>query len=146
MHSKLLTLVLAIGLACGSSSCAQDDENRDPVTPSPSVTEVFAGTLARNGGRTHDFSVAATGPVQARLSKLTGLEGAALADPATTVGFTLGTWNGTSCTAVTAADRAAQNTVIGATAGSAGRLCVRLYDAAGTLGETIEYEITVVHP
>ena len=66
MHSKLLTLVLAIGVAGGTASCAQDDENRDPVTPSPSVTEVFAGALARNGGRTHDFSVAATGSVQAR--------------------------------------------------------------------------------
>ena len=139
MHSRLLPAILALGVAIGAAACASDDESANPTNPSSSITEVFEGTLPPNGARTHDFSVAASGTVRATMTRLT-------AESTITIGLTLGTWNGSTCTAVVSNDTAAQNAVVTATAGSAGRLCVRVYDAAGTLTETVEYSVTVVHP
>ena len=61
------------------------------------------------------------------------------------MGLTLGTWNGEGCQSVIANDRASQGTVVIGTASTTGNLCVRVYDAAGTLAQPTDYEIQVVH-
>ena len=67
--------------------------------------------------------------------------------PDTTVlGMALGTWNGISCQLIIAADKAAVNTSVIGNVSSVGNLCVRLYDAGGTLTEPTSYEVQVVHP
>jgi hypothetical protein len=47
---------------------------------------------------------------------------------------------------VLANDNAIQGTFVTGTMSSAGSLCVRLYDAAGTLEGTATFKIDVVHP
>jgi hypothetical protein len=131
---------LALMAALAAAACA-DDEN--PIEPTPdtpvSVTETFAGTIGPNGAKTDTFSVAASGTVQASLVKLEP-------DPAVIIGLSLGTWNGAACQVVLANDQTRLGNVLTATVSAAGRLCVRVYDAGGTLVEPATYEVTVVHP
>jgi hypothetical protein len=65
-----------------------------------------------------------------------------------TVGLSLGIWNGTasSCQTIISNDIATVGTTIVGTAERDGRLCVRVYDAAGTLPQATNYEVTVVRP
>lgn len=128
-----LTLSLALA-ACGS------DEPTTPTTPTTptAVTETYADTLGRNGARTHNFSSAASGTVTATLTTLGP-------DSALVIGFSLGTWNGSSCQIVLAKDDATQGTVLTGGVSSFGSLCVRIYDV-GNIIVPINYEITVVHP
>jgi hypothetical protein len=140
MALKSALKICLFSLALGLSACAEDDEILPPSTGnSPTTTDTFSGTLTPNGADTEPFSVAAFGNVVATITKL---------EPDTTVvvGLSLGTWNGSACTVVTANDKAVQGTIVSAQASGAGRLCVRIFDAAGTLPEPTTYELTVVHP
>jgi hypothetical protein len=132
--------ILALSLALGLSACAEDDEILPPSTgTSPTSTDTFSETLTPNGADTYPFSVAAFGTVVATITKLEP-------NNAVVVGLSLGTWNGAACTVVTSNDKAVQGTNVSAQASGAGRLCVRIFDAAGTLPEPTTYELTVVHP
>jgi hypothetical protein len=136
--ARLPVIGLVAVLLGAAAACTSDD----PITPTPqpaTVTETFADTLTPNGARPHPFSTAAAGSVGATITKLEP-------DATVRVGISLGTWNGTVCSTVVSNDNATQATVITASASAAGRLCVRIYDAAGTLVEPTTYEITVVHP
>ena len=64
-----------------------------------------------------------------------------------TIGLSLGTWNGAACQTVISNDSrdGEHGQSIGAV-DRAGRLCVRAYDAAGTLPQATNYELTVVRP
>ena len=121
------------GVACKSSTST--------VAPSTStatvVTDVFDGTLTPNGATTFPFNVSSSGTVYATLTTV--------ADPAALVGFSLGTWNGASCTIVIANDQAAQGTIVAGAATGVGQLCVRVYDV-GKVVDPLGYTITAVHP
>jgi hypothetical protein len=139
--SRLLCATLALALtaaACGGS---------DPIIPPPTgptipVTDTFPptppGTLTPNGAVTHSFQAAAAGTIQASIT--------ALSDTAAVVGFALGTFNGTGCQLIIANDTARQGTLITGSTTSSGALCVRIYDATGTLTGPIEYTLSVTHP
>jgi hypothetical protein len=129
-------LVLAAMISAG---CDNDVENAGtPTTPAATVTETFTGNINVNGAATHTFAVQAAGTVTATLTEVTPVNTAV-------VGFSLGTWNGSSCLAVISKDDAVQaNVLIGNVAGI-GSLCVRIHDV-GKLTETIGYTLTVVHP
>ena|SRR5215204_4556561 len=129
-------LVLAAMVAAG---CDNDVENATPPTsPGPTVTETFTGNINVNGAATHTFPVAGAGTVVATLSQITP-------DNTTVTGFSLGTWNGSSCQAIIAKDDSVQgNTITGSVAGI-GQLCARIYDV-GKLTDTIGYTMTIVHP
>ena len=138
--SRLLPLAFAVTMA--TAAC----NNNNPfniVTPTPTdpVTETFTGTLGVNGGVTHTFVAAFPGEVTATLSAIEPTN----EDDATIIGFSLGAWNGASCTVVTANDTATRNTVLFGRAISAGQLCVRAYDV-GRLAAPVSYTITVVRP
>jgi hypothetical protein len=137
---KFLALILVVTAA---SACADDTTAPSTETPPAPSTEIFTGLLNPNGGITHPFSAAASGAVTATLSKV--LVGDAQ-DTTIKIGLLLGTWNGTVCQSSAANDAAPQGTSIARTVSGAGRLCVRIYDAAGTLAEPVGYEVTVVHP
>jgi hypothetical protein len=129
-------LVLAAMFAAG---CDNDVENATPPTsPAPTITEVFSGNINVNGAATHTFTVSATGDVTATLSQVTP-------DNTVVTGFSLGTWNGTSCQAVIAKDDSVQGNVITGRAAGSGLLCARVYDV-GKLTDTIGYTVTIVHP
>jgi hypothetical protein len=137
MPTKLL-IVLMAGLALTAGACTGDDDPL-PTTPAPNPTvDTFTGTLTRNGAETRPFSVAASGDVRAVISKLEP-------DATAIVGLSIGTWNGAACQTVISNDSATQGTAVVGTADRQGRLCVRIYDAAGTLAEPTNWEINVTH-
>jgi hypothetical protein len=111
-----------------------------PTTPDPVITtETFTGTLTVNGGQTHQFFTSATGAVTATLTSL----GEA---PPETVGFSMGTMAGSTCTIVLANDQAVVTSVLTGTVSTLqGALCVRMYDV-GKLTAPVEYSFTVSHP
>ena len=138
MHRKFLASMLLAG-ALVTAGCDNEVENATgPAPPNPTTTDTFTGTINVNGAQTHTFPVVASGPVTLTLSEV-------LPDPASIVGLTLGTWNGTSCATVIANDNAIQgNAVIGGVTGS-GILCARIHDV-GKLTASLDYRLTVVHP
>ena len=131
---RALLLLAPLAAACGSNNSPTT-----PTTPTPvAVTEQFSGTLTRNGGVTHDFAVQQAGTVTARITALAP-------DEAALIGLAIGTWNGLLCQQTLPNDKATLNTTVTGSAQNTGLFCVRVYDAAGTLTDTIEYTIDVTH-
>jgi len=129
----MIAVALAVAIAC----------NETPVEPTPeptpqTVSENFSGTLTPNSARTHTFTTPSSGSVTATLTEFGP-------DESLKVGLSLGTWNGSACQTVIANDLAVKGTTLRGSAGSAGTLCVRIYDVA-TLSETATYTLLVVHP
>jgi hypothetical protein len=140
MRRVALAFTLSLPLAtagCGDSILDQIAAN----APTPViVTDTFTGTLTRNGATSHPFPITSSGG-----GDVTATLKAVSPDPASVVGFSLGTWNGTSCQAVISNDRATTNASILGRATSTGQLCVRVYDV-GTISTPQDYEVEVVHP
>lgn len=131
-------LLLAF-LASGAAAC-DDDTPTGPTTPSVPVTETFTGQVTQNGAATHSFATAAGGEVKATLKEVGP-------DSSVPVGFSLGTWNGTSCLIALANDNATTGAVLTGTMSGIGNLCLRMYDL-GTIpaGTPAVYTVEVVHP
>lgn len=131
-------------ILCSSSliSACGGDNTPAPALPSPgpppTITETFAGEINRNGAVTHPFLAEASGDVTATLNSLAPEE-------VTSIGLSLGTWNGSACQTVIANDSAVQGAVIVGRASVAGNLCLRIYDT-GNIPTLASYEVTVVHP
>jgi hypothetical protein len=136
IRRELLVLGLVLTAACGDNTVTPPT----PTTPTTgtSVTDTFEGTLNRNGGRTHSFAVPSAGPVTATLVTLGP-------NSALVIGLSLGTWNGTACNVVLANDQATQGSTVTGNIGSAGNLCVRVYDV-GNIVDPVSYQITAAHP
>ena len=137
MFTKLFpAAVLAFALV--QTACSQDPITT-PTNPGISVTESFTGTLTLNGADTIPFSVSRSGSVSASIASLAP-------DATVTIGLSLGTWNGAACSTVISNDSATVGTTVTGAADREGRLCVRVYDAAGTLPQPTDFALTVVHP
>jgi hypothetical protein len=130
----LMSLVLVMSSGCG------DDEPTTPTDPTPptTVTEVFSGTIGRNGAATHSFSTTFAGSVTATLTTVSP-------DSTIVIGMSLGTWNGAVCQIILANDKAMQGTIVIGTVSTFGSLCVRLYDV-GNITQPTSYEVQVIHP
>ena len=126
-------LLMVTGLAAGCS-----DSTTTPTTPTNPITDTLTGTIAQNSVSIQPFTATATGTVAATLTALT---------PSTiTVGYSLGTYNGTTCQVVLDNPAGVQGSILTATAATAGAFCVRLYDVGAiTAGTTVSYTVTVVH-
>ena len=125
-----------MALAAIVSGCGGDDFLL-PTGPTPQPqTVVFTGTLAQNGGVTHNFAAQAGGSVTATLVAV---------EPETVIGLSLGTWNGVTCQIVIANDAAVKESVVIGTVSGVGELCVRLYDVGQVMTPTT-YEVSVFHP
>jgi len=129
-------LLLLAPLVAG---CGSDDPTNGPTAPTPvAVTETVTGILTPNGGRTHEFVVQQAGTVAVRLAALAP-------DDTISIGLSLGTWNGSVCSAILSNDRAALNTTVTGTAQQTGLFCARVYDAAGSLTASTDYTIDITH-
>ena len=130
----LAVLLLApLAVACGD-----DDAADTPTAPTPvAVTEIFAGDLNPNGGRTHPFVVQQAGAVSAKLTVLSP-------DETLTVGLSLGTWNGQVCQIILRNDAAVLNVSVTGAAQQTGQFCVSIYDV-GKLTASTNYQVDVVH-
>lgn len=138
MFTKLIpAAVLAFALV--QTACSEGINPSVPTDPGNPVTDTLTGTLTRNGADTRPFSVTRSGSVTATIASLAP-------DNTVTIGLSLGTWNGTACSAVISNDSATVGTSVVGAADREGRLCVRVYDADGTLPQPTDFELTVVHP
>jgi hypothetical protein len=132
---RALITSLAVAVAACSGLIDQLPTTPDPVI----ITETFTGTLTVNGGQTHQFFTSATGAVTATLTSLGET-------PPETVGFSMGTMAGSTCTIVLANDQAVVTSVLTGTVSTLqGALCVRMYDV-GKLTAPVDYSFTVSHP
>ena len=131
--------VFPLALLAGACSSVYDSL---PTTPDPViVTDTFTGTITINGAASHPFFTSATGTVTATLSSLGE-------KPPAMVGFSLGTYSGTTCSVTTGLfnDKAVVTSVLlGTVSTLGGSLCVRIHDV-GSLTEPVTYEIKVQHP
>ena len=138
MFTKLFPAVV-LAFALVQTACSESINPSLPSDPGNPVTETFTGTLTLNGADTRPFSVARSGSVSASISSLAPVN-------TITIGLSLGTWNGTACSTVIANDSATVGTTVTGAADREGRLCVRVYDADGTLPQPTDFELTVIHP
>lgn len=136
-----LTRALAALMLLAASTACDDAGPTTPDDPDPeptNYTETFAGVLSRNGALTFPFTATASGTATATLASV-------LPDNTVPLGFALGTWNGQSCNSVISNDNAIEFTQITGTIGTAGQLCLRIYDI-GRVATTTKFTLTVVHP
>ena len=136
-RSCSLWAVLAVFAASG---CGGTTPVTTPITPTEtSVTEEFTGTLNVNGGASFPFVAQAAGLITATLTSLGP-------DSSSSIGLSLGTWNGTACAVASIHnDNAGQGSSIIGQATGTGSLCTRVYDV-GKIADSVTYTITVVHP
>ena len=130
-RALLLSIAILVMSACSNN----------PIVPTPpvgSVTDTYSGTLSKNGAFTHAFSISSLGSITAGIVSLAP-------NASQIVGFQLGVWNGTSCTASSSTDVATTGSSITLTASSAGIVCVRLYDV-GFIDTPVLYQLQVVYP
>jgi hypothetical protein len=131
-RALLLTMAtLALG-ACNNTPIVTTP------TPSTPVTDLYSGTLSKNGAFTHAFSISSLGSITTTIVSLAP-------DSTQIVGLQLGVWNGTSCTAASSTDTATTGSSITLTASAAGIVCVRLYDV-GFVVNPVLYQLQVTHP
>lgn len=136
---RALGLSAAALVVLGVAGCDSQINNL-PTTPDPViVTENFDGVVNVNGSVTHTFFTSATGTVTATL---TGLGD----NPPSKIGFSMGTYAGSTCSIVLRNDNAVATSVITGTVTTlAGSLCISVYDV-GALTAPVSYTVTVVHP
>ena len=140
MHSLPVRLGVLLLVGLLAAAC---DNGEPPTTPSPNptTTDTFTGTITRNGSQIHSFLATAQGTVTATLTAI---------DPADSpgLGFSIGTWDGLSCTAVSTINTATTSSELKGTIVGITSLCVRLFDPFGTIPADIpvNYTVTVVKP
>lgn len=130
-----MSLVLGAALlmaACGGTASVTPAVGATPIP----VTETYTQVIEKNGAFTYPFTALAGGTVTASLTAVS---------PETTLGVSLGTWNGIACQTIIANDKAAVGTVVTGTATAIGNLCARVYDV-GAVTEPTEYTLSVFHP
>ena len=137
LQVKLVLLLLA-GLM--ATACDNGDTPTNP-SPAPTVTETFTGTLTRNGAQIHSFIATTQGTVTATITAL---------DPATSpaIGFSMGTFDGTSCSLVVTNNAATTSAVHSGNVVGITSLCIKLFDPFGSIPADVpvNYTVTVVRP
>jgi hypothetical protein len=131
--------VAALLLAASGLLAACSSDTTTPVTPTNPVTETLTGTVAQNSSSVLPFNATAAGTVTATLTTLAPLS-------SITVGFSLGTYSGTTCQVVLDNPAGVQGSILSGNAATAGAFCVRVYDVGNiTANAPVSYTVTVVH-
>ena len=138
-HAFLVRVSVLLIASLAVTAC---DNGDPPTAPTPpTVTETFTGSLTLNGSQLHTFIATTAGAVTATLSTV---------EPSTSpaLGFSMGTWDGVVCSAALTNNFAVQSSTLNGTVVGITPLCVRLFDASGTIpAETpVNYTITVLRP
>lgn len=136
LSRRLAVLLLAAtAVACDDAGPTAPTDN---TTEATNFTETFTGNLGRNGAVTFPFTASTKGTATATLVSIQP-------DNTVPLGFAMGTWNGTACQSIISNDNAIEFTQIIGSVGSAGALCLRVYDI-GRVTTTTKFTVTVVHP
>lgn len=136
----MFLIVLAAGaIATGTVGCGSDNPTTPPsdTNTAVSVTESNSDTITVNGARTTPFTVNRAGTVTAKITALSP-------DDTITVGLSIGTFNGASCTLIITNDSAKLNTSVVGTANATGQYCARIYDV-GLMTAPTDYTIEITH-
>jgi len=137
-YSAILRSIIVAGATLAATACGSSDIlNPTPGTPPVSVTETYPGTITVNGAFTQPFAVSTIGTVTAKLTSLAPVD-------TVTIGLSLGTWNGATCTLIVTNDAAALNTTVTGTAQTIGQFCARVYDV-GKLTAATDFTIDITH-
>ena len=137
-YRVILRSLVIVGVALSAASCGSNNLlNPTPGTPPVSVTETYLATVTVNGAFTQPFSVSTIGTVTAKITALSPVD-------TVTIGLSLGTWNGATCTLIVTNDNAALNTTVTGTAQTVGQFCARVYDV-GELTAATDITIDITH-
>jgi hypothetical protein len=131
-------LIAAVSVLSGACSGTADSTL---TTPTPvTTTDTYSGTFAQSGAAVHPFTVTTTGTVTISVTEVGPLA-------TMSIGVSIGTWDGTTCTSVSKNDNArAGSTAVSGTAAT-GSYCVRVYDSGNVPdGTSVTYTVQVVHP
>ena len=137
-YCVILRSILIAGVAFAATACGSNNIlNPTPGTPPVSVTETYPATVTVNGAFTQPFTVSTIGTVTAKITALSPVD-------TVTIGLSLGTWNGATCTLIVTNDNAALNTTVTGTAQTVGQFCARVYDV-GKLTAATDLTIDITH-
>jgi hypothetical protein len=138
LYIVILRSIIIASVAFAAAACGSDNIlNPTPGTPPTSITEAYTATITVNGANTQPFTVSTIGAVTAKITALAP-------DDTVTVGLSLGTWNGATCTLIITNDAAVLNTTVTGTAQTVGQFCVRIYDV-GKLAAATDYTVEITH-
>jgi hypothetical protein len=138
-HALPVTLLVLLVALVASGAC---DNGDIPTIPDPPlVTETFTGTITRNGSQIHSFIATTRGAVTATITAVDPTDSPA-------VGFSMGTWDGTICTAVMTNNVATTTSALSGNVVGITSLCIRLFDPFGLVPEDkpVNYTVTVTRP
>ena len=141
MKQILTALILVSALA--AAGCSSDDTSSSsvPTTPSsPLVTENFSGTVQVGGSDAHPFSVISSG------FQIT-LDLTSVGPPSTiSMGFGIGSWDGTTCTLLTGGFGTVQASSTPQLGGNinAGTYCAVVFDV-GNQSAPVTYTAVILH-
>ena len=134
---SVLLLNLAVACSLAAVACGASQAATAAPTPTP-ITENFSGAIDKNGAVTFTFTVAAPGTITASITSLAPIVTLA-------VGMSIGTWDGTVCSASLSNDNARVSDQLTGNTAVTGSYCIRVYDV-GNITATEQVAITVIHP
>ena len=131
--------IVLVALTALTGSCG--DTTTTPTPTIVTITETYSGTLIGASAGTFSFTTLSGGAITATLAALGP-------DDTKTVGFSLGTFSGSTCTVIMDNSQATKSFAFNATASSIGVYCVRIYDNGNVTTDKVPYTftITVAHP
>jgi hypothetical protein len=122
----------ALAMACGGVG----DLPADGPTVTP-TTENFTETIQKNGAATVVFSEGIPGTISATITTLSPQTDISLS-------FSIGTWDGATCSVGVSNDAAIVNTTLTGDA-AAGSFCARVSDTSGKVTGSENVGLTIVH-
>ena len=133
MNKWLAALAAALCIV----ACTKSSTSSSTTPTSTKTTDTFSGTVAVKGTDVHSFTVNSSGQVDVTLTA---------ANPAVTMGLSIGVPNGSACPAIAGGSVVAN---AGSTAQLSGILspatyCVAAFDI-GSQSQPVSYTVTVAH-
>lgn len=143
MTRSLAVICVLLVTGCGSDAITSpaSPDTTTPTAASPTVTEVFEGTLPVSGSKFFSFATSTYGTVNVTLTSVAG----EFVPSTVMVGVALGQPSGTECVTSTSVNTASGSSPQIAGVYAAGTYCVRIADI-GNLFAAAAFSITVAYP
>ena len=142
MIRSLVIICVLLVTGCGSDSLTSPTTTTETTTTvaSPTVTEVFAGTLPVSGSKFFSFATSTYDTINVTLTSVAG----EVVPSTVMVGVALGQPSGTECVTSTSVNTASGSSPQIAGPYAAGTYCVRIADIGNLFGAA-SFSITVAY-
>lgn len=132
-------VVLLTSLGCGETPASTTAPSATTTYTDVFTGSVLQGAVSYGADNQNHFTVHEAGDITATITKLTPLD-------TITIGLGLGIYDTatSTCSLQLFGDTAKLNLALTASVGTAGELCVGVYDV-GNIIDSIDYEVTIVH-